>query len=643
MVGRGLDLAQLVGELSGIRLYPGQLEMVKDGLEIVDGGGLGVLESPTGTGKTVSALLIGMGYLGEEVDLGGVSVENVQILGELYKTRPKQVIYACRTHEQMDQVVKELAWLNRVVGRKYLGVVLGSRRVTCIHERVRESVDINHACQLVVAQKKCAYYNKWQTHRGGLGERQETISIEAAVKRGRECGECPYYYLRNQVPRSGFVILPYSHILKPDFFAEYRIWASDALVIVDEGHNLYGSVVEENSVEVDLNEIKMALHETKEYLGKEVGKKRVMVLELYILMEKVYQYGLSGDGEIVGINRFIYLCDLAETDLLQIGESIKKYRPGRWIAPLRASDIENRVGVCIDQMGKLAELLGRCDKSSYVMASEERLVLKSVLPGEFLSHLNSAKSVLIIGGTLFPSTDIGKLFKREVVSKSYPAVCQNIVVSLCNDALFTYPRREIEVRKICDLAVEHVQRIDSGGVLVFVQSKDVLGMCKERVGQMKEKMDGGLALDKGIECLFEGDSSLATYRLKIAQQKKALLFCVMGGCFSEGVNFADELCRVLIIGGLPLPKPTAETAYQLKLQGKEFFIDRAMCVVNQTIGRAVRKASDYCYVILLDTRFIKYQSKISQWVQKNLKVTTSSETLTEAATRLKSWQVSTRN
>ena len=41
------------------------------------------------------------------------------------------------------------------------------------------------------------------------------------------------------------------------------------------------------------------------------------------------------------------------------------------------------------------------------------------------------------------------------------------------------------------------------------------------------------------------------YSKAISKMKPAILFCVIGGKLSEGINFSDNLARTLIIAGLP--------------------------------------------------------------------------------------------
>ena len=46
--------------------------------------------------------------------------------------------------------------------------------------------------------------------------------------------------------------------------------------------------------------------------------------------------------------------------------------------------------------------------------------------------------------------------------------------------------------------------------------------------------------------------SFTAYCDYIQKEKKgALLFCVIGGKLSEGINFSDDLARTVVVAGLP--------------------------------------------------------------------------------------------
>ena len=86
--------------------------------------------------------------------------------------------------------------------------------------------------------------------------------------------------------------------------------------------------------------------------------------------------------------------------------------------------------------------------------------------------------------------------------------------------------------------------------------------------------------------------------------KGALLFAVVGAKLSEGLNFADELARAVVLVGIPYPnvssvelkermkyvdnlakKGDLPTAVPGRSAGNELYENLAMRAVNQSIGK----------------------------------------------------------
>lgn len=112
------------------------------------------------------------------------------------------------------------------------------------------------------------------------------------------------------------------------------------------------------------------------------------------------------------------------------------------------------------------------------------------------------------------------------------------------------------------------------------------------------------------------ESTLQLYAKKACLAQGALMFCVVGGKMSEGINFANEMARGVLIVGLPYADITDIVLYtKMNLLDKEFEEKRAsisgsdyyqnLCMrnVNQSIGRAIRHANDYAAIILVDSRY----------------------------------------
>jgi chromosome transmission fidelity protein 1 len=75
---------------------------------------------------------------------------------------------------------------------------------------------------------------------------------------------------------------------------------------------------------------------------------------------------------------------------------------------------------------------------------------------------------------------------------------------------------------------------------------------------MQKCMDQCIGLKKSVfyEAKNENvDKIYSKYSEAARSSKGAFLFIVMKGKFSEGINFNDELCRCLIVVGIPFLPP----------------------------------------------------------------------------------------
>uniref|UniRef100_A0A665VJA8 ATP-dependent DNA helicase DDX11 n=1 Tax=Echeneis naucrates TaxID=173247 RepID=A0A665VJA8_ECHNA len=110
----------------------------------------------------------------------------------------------------------------------------------------------------------------------------------------------------------------------------------------------------------------------------------------------------------------------------------------------------------------------------------------------------------------------------------------------------------------------------------------------------------------------------------------ALLFSVVGGKMSEGINFSDDLGRCVVMVGMPYPNIKSP-----ELQEKMSYLDKhlphsggrspgqalvenlCMKAVNQSIGRAIRHRGDYSSIVLCDRRYSRPATllKLPTWIK----------------------------
>ena len=155
---------------------------------------------------------------------------------------------------------------------------------------------------------------------------------------------------------------------------------------------------------------------------------------------------------------------------------------------------------------------------------------------------------------------------------------------------------------------------------------------------------------------------------KVQYDRGAILLAVCRGKASEGIDFSDNMCRCVIMTGVPYPSfgdmkvkmrreyldtknrqqllfnerskqavarndPHIPTHYEdlplaslfnLKAEsftGNDWYNISAFRAVNQSVGRAIRHKDDFGIILLMDERFGAPQSqeKLSKWLRPFIK------------------------
>jgi len=160
------DLLELAGTpiTFPYKTYPVQKEYMSSVITALNNSTNALLESPTGTGKTLSLLCSTLAWQSEQKKkkkVGGYSnssssssdptpathpsstlTSDVRLTDNVYehtnsdkrtnRTRAPTIVYASRTHSQLTQVVNELK--RTIYTPKY--AMLGAREHFCVHEKV---------------------------------------------------------------------------------------------------------------------------------------------------------------------------------------------------------------------------------------------------------------------------------------------------------------------------------------------------------------------------------------------------------------------------------------------------------------------------------------------------------------------------
>ncbi|XP_076243503.1 ATP-dependent DNA helicase DDX11 isoform X2 [Calliopsis andreniformis] len=267
----------------------------------------------------------------------------------------------------------------------------------------------------------------------------------------------------------------------------------------------------------------------------------------------------------------------------------------------------------------------------------------------FHDIVRDARAVILAGGTMAPMNEFTEqLFvaagaaPERIVTFSCDHIIpqENIVCNIVThgptgvEFEFNFQNRQ-NVKLLDELgrSLLNLCNIVPAGIVVFLPSYNFEELVYKHFD--KSGIIAKIALKK---CVFR-EPKLASQVNKILDQyvlhiKKpqspqngSLLFSVVGGKLSEGLNFSDDLGRCVIVVGMPYPNiKSLELQEKIKYlnenitsyAGQNFYENSCMKAVNQCIGRAIRHINDYSTVVLFDKRYSHKIKALPRWIQRFL-------------------------
>ena len=300
------------------------------------------------------------------------------------------------------------------------------------------------------------------------------------------------------------------------------------------------------------------------------------------------------------------------------------------------------------------------DDDGLLLYHKKNKMIKFILlnPTRDFNHLlKEAKCIIFIGGTmkpfddyynLFPSIDKKKILTFEgehIINKGSILPYILSINILCNNEIFTFTYESMKKNSEINFhyLLEYIniyyflfkEKINKSGmgIVVFFQSYDLISKIIEynnQKGILKFDINDLFYEKKNEEKEEKYKNVFVLYSDNIlVKNKVSVLFGVMGGKLSEGINFKDNLCRLLIIVGMPFANiKSIEIKEKMKyydkiynnkkssVNGTEYYENICMKNINQTIGRCIRNYNDYSAIILIDNRFTynKYFNKLPKWI-----------------------------
>lgn len=573
-------------------LYDIQKKFINDCKIILKNSEIGIFSSPTGTGKTLSLLL-------SLKDL--ITEKKILDINYFCKTNFKTKIYFCsRTHSQLQQCINEFKRLNI----KTNSVILGSRKIYCVNKEInnKDSIEkVNTKCQDLINADKCSYYGNDIFDKG-------IFDIEELVKQGKKFKACPYFFVKKYFKDCEIVFLPYNLLFNEEVRISYGIKLKDSIVIIDEAHNIVECVNAINT-KIIFFEVLEKYYNFILKIFKQKNKNKYIDI-IILIFEKILHYKKENykKNKLFNVTDFLLETNLMNYNMLEIEEYLREKK-----ILIKIDNFTKNLNGKIYEIIKFLTLLVNSDKNCKIELNNMYIKIFPIDSKIYFDPFLECKSLIFAGGTMEPINHLVNIFnKRKVRSFTYDSVCvkyQGFIINKINSELFELTERTRDTKamkfNIKFIINTFVENINKGGIVFFLPSKYILDIIYN------------LVVDKYENFFFEGRNTIEEYQ-RCVKHHPSVLFAVMGGRFSEGINFSDDLCRILVILGIPFPNLTCELEEKIKYFGNDFYLQIAMKTVNQTIGRAVRHKNDFASIFLIDNRYIKYKNEISFWLKNKL-------------------------
>ena len=581
--------------------YPPQVEFIDDVERVVGGGGVLIAEACNGFGKTAAAL------------------SSLLALG-----RP--IAYATRTHEQVRQVLSEVAAINDGSGERFTAVNLASRRLLCLNPECmelprREALEV---CRMLREEEGCPFSSAIQ---GLPRDLPPVLSPRALRAEGRRRSLCPYYLARRAAKRSKVVVAPYAYVINPSIRARVGLDLSGRALVLDEGHNIdkvgqetLSDSLSERSLDIAAQELRAVgrsarhMRRLARHLGEHISDKP-LVREGEAL-ERDLELALSVD-----LDRFV-------DHYSEAVEAVRAWKIRRGDPPVcYLNGILGFIGLVASSRADRYVAVYR--RSPHAVAILEYRCLDPSLAVQPL--VEEATGTLIMSGTLSPMDLFAEVVGlRDAERRAYPPIQRLESVRMVIDARVTtrFSERSDEmILRIGRGIASDVAGVPNGSLIFFTQRR-FMSRCLDLWGTsgVIEVRRGRLYLG-GKPLFIEGRNAVDNrevverYKGTAVGLEGAVLCCVFRGRNAEGSNFPDEQARGIFLVGVPYanyadPLIRAQIGYFNRRSpglGHRWYTMDAFRAANQALGRGIRGRDDWCHYWLLDRRYVDHLNLLSEW------------------------------
>ena len=214
--------------------------------ESLDEGSGGIVEMPTGSGKTASMFSLVCSYK------------------LAHPERISKIIFCTRTVSQLEKAASELKLIQNNI--EHLGLspikahIISSRRNLCLQKErfgLKKRIEVDSNCKKMTKfgiPSKCEFYTNFEEKTPSLSFPSKTMDIEDLLLFGKNNSVCPYFSSRALISDSDFILCNYPYLI--DYRANEELFKyidEKSVILIDEAHNIDDVCMDSLSLRLDKN------------------------------------------------------------------------------------------------------------------------------------------------------------------------------------------------------------------------------------------------------------------------------------------------------------------------------------------------------------------------------------------------------
>ncbi len=571
---------------------PEQDEMVKDVFSAVSSRKCLIAHAPTGLGKTAASLSPALQYALEH---------------------GKTVFFLTSRHTQHNLAIETLKLIRSKHGLKFsVADLLGKKHMCARTESAALFTRQFHDyCRSLRENDSCNFYLNFRRGSEPSAASKSVIAAissqpthsEDAVELAKKHGVCPYEVSALASRDASVIIADYYSIFSPavreNFLKRNSKSIADAIIIVDEAHNLPGRMRELLTERISTITIERAIKEADKWAEPAIK-------EFLSGLQRLFGSLASESPERI----------LGKEQLLKpLGDVNKAIE--RMIAvadSVRESEQQSFIGSVADFLaawqrgdeGYARILSARQGSQGPVVTISYQCLDPSI---ETRKVVEEAHSVILMSGTLAPSFMYRDIlgFPEDTMQREYrnPMPAGNRLALIITGVTTKFESRTPEqFKKIASVCAEALDSIP-GNAAIFFPSYSIMEQVHVHLHEKISK-----SVFKEHPDLSKEEKQLILSGFKRSYLTGGLLLAVIGGSFSEGIDLPGEFLNGVIVVGLPLAQPDLYTKELIRYYDERYkkgwdygYVFPAFTKALQSAGRCIRSETDRGVVLFVDDRY----------------------------------------